>query len=81
MPRTDAVLDALALAEAALCKDGEALAILLDHTDPRAVCLALADMVAGCLGDGDPAAVREILAELQRLRPVLVAAGDSPDAA
>lgn len=76
MSRTDAVLDALALVEARMRSDNEALATLLDHTDQREVCSVLADILAGYLNDGDPASMREVLSELQRLRPVLLAAGD-----
>ncbi len=79
MARTDAVLDALALVEARMRSDNEAQAALLNHTDLREVCSVLADILAGYLNDGDPASMREVLAELARLRPVLVAAGDSPD--
>lgn len=80
MARTDAVLDALALVEATMRGDGEARAVLLDHADLLAVCTVLADILAGYLNDGDPASMREVLAELARLRPALAAAGNGPAA-
>ena len=73
-PRIGHALDALALIEARQRGDGEAAAAILGHADQRAVCTVLADIVALYLSDGDPECVRDVLAELGRLRLALVAA-------
>lgn len=66
---TDAVLDALALIEARQRGDRKAAGCLLDHADIWAVAAVLADLLATYLTDDDPSSVRDLLAELARIRP------------
>jgi hypothetical protein len=72
-PQADAVLDAVALTEAMLREDQEALDCLLDAGDTRAQAVALAGMLARWMRAEFGTGALEALA---LVRPVLLAAGD-----
>jgi hypothetical protein len=73
--RTGHVLDSIALVEAVLRGDMEAVSAVLNHCDLRPVAVTLADLLAQCLqGEFGEAAVDAIAA----LRPQVLGGGEQP---